>query len=116
MAAGGGLYLIAIFVTLVILLALVALGSLEARFEVKTRDFPYEVVGPSSDEVLREWNRILEVEEIGMEDVHTAAVEGRSPVVFTAHGTVPEGKALDLRLHHSSIFSSLQAVGASGLG
>ena len=116
MAAGGGLYMIAIFATLVILLALVVLGNLEARFAVKTRGFPYEVVGPSTDEVLRESDRILEDEGIGMEDGHAAAVEGRSRVVFIAHGTVPEGTALDLRLPHSSIFSSLQAVGASGLG
>jgi putative Mg2+ transporter-C (MgtC) family protein len=116
MAAGGGLYMIAIFATLVILLALVVLGKLEARFEVRTRGFTYEVVGPSTDEVLRELNRILEDEEIEMEDVHAAAVEGHSRVVFTAHCAPPEGAALDLRLHHSSIFTSVQALGTSGLG
>jgi putative Mg2+ transporter-C (MgtC) family protein len=116
MAAGGGLYITAIFATLVILIALGVLGKLEGHFEIKTRGFTYEVVGPSTDEVLRELNRILEDEGIEMEEVHAAAAEGRSRVVFTAHCVVSEGAALDLRLHHSSIFSSVQALGSSGLG
>jgi putative Mg2+ transporter-C (MgtC) family protein len=116
MAAGGGLYITAIFATLVILIALGVLGKLEGHFEVNTRGFTYEVVGPSTDEVLRELNRILEDEGIEMEEVHAAAAEGRSRVVFTAHCLVPEGAALDLRLHHSSIFSSVQALGSSGPG
>lgn len=116
MAAGGGLYITAIFATLVILIALGVLGKLEGHFEVKTRGFTFEVVGPSTDEVLRELNRILEDEGIEMKDVHAAAAEGRSRVVFTAQCMLPEGAALDLRLHRSSIFSSVQALGSSGLG
>src|SRR6266545_6264516 len=49
MAVGGGLYLPAIFATMVILLALHMLGVLEARFNLKPVLMTYEVIGEKTE-------------------------------------------------------------------
>src|SRR5436189_2344875 len=59
MAVGGGLYVPAIFATLLIFLALQLLGWLEARFNLKPMLSTYEVSGPSVDDMITEVNRIL---------------------------------------------------------
>src|SRR5215831_20834921 len=60
MAAGGGLYLTAIFATCVVLIALFTLGHLEETFNLKVLLTSYEVTGSSIDDVSHEVNRILE--------------------------------------------------------
>jgi putative Mg2+ transporter-C (MgtC) family protein len=112
MAAGGGLYITAVFATAVILIALGVLGRLEGYFEIKSLSMTYEVVGPTTDAILHELNRILDEENIDMEDVHAASIDGRSRVVFTARGVRPEQQALNIRLHQSSVFGSVQSLGA----
>ena len=59
MAVGGGLYITAVFATLMILAALALLGRLEQSFELKTFRQSYEVVGRSVEELLGVLNRIL---------------------------------------------------------
>jgi putative Mg2+ transporter-C (MgtC) family protein len=112
MAAGGGLYITAVFATAVILISLAVLGRLEGYFEIKSLSMTYEVVGPTTDTVLHELNRILDEENIDMEDVHAASIDGRSRVVFTARGVGPEQQSLNIRLHQSSVFGSVQSLGA----
>src|SRR5947199_4643850 len=52
MAAGGGLYVTAIFATLVILIALALLGKLERKFGMRSMLVTYEVTGKNTDAVL----------------------------------------------------------------
>jgi putative Mg2+ transporter-C (MgtC) family protein len=111
MAAGGGLYITAVFATVVILVALAVLGKLEASFEIKSLGVAYEVWGPSTDAVLHELNRILDEEGVDMQDVHAAPVDGHSRVVFTAHCVRSEHESLNIRLHQSSIFARVQTLG-----
>src|SRR5215467_6703830 len=63
MAAGGGLYLTAIFATAVIALALIVLGRVESTFNLKTVLVTYEVSGKETESVIAEINRILDAEE-----------------------------------------------------
>src|SRR5271166_6434698 len=51
MATGGGLYLTAIFATVLVLAALFSLGHLELTFNLKTLLNTYEVTGVSVDEI-----------------------------------------------------------------
>src|SRR5438093_3633903 len=69
MAAGGGFYLQAIFATLVILVALSALGWFETRFSLKPLVMTYEAVAEKPDELMSEINRVLEQEHRGMDSV-----------------------------------------------
>ena len=114
MAAGGGFYITASFATVVILLALAALGKLERHFERKHRMVNYEVTGPNTDAVLAELDRILSEKNLGLRDVHAASLDGRSRVVFAVKGLTPGDATLDLRLHQSSVFMSVQSLGDSG--
>jgi putative Mg2+ transporter-C (MgtC) family protein len=112
MAAGGGLYVTAVFATAVILIALAALGRLEGIFEVKAQAVTYEVIGPGTDTILGELNRVLEVENLDMQDVHSATADGHSRLVFTVHCVRSENEALNVRLHQSSVFGSVQFLGS----
>jgi putative Mg2+ transporter-C (MgtC) family protein len=112
MAAGGGLYVTAVFATVVIFVALAALGKLEAMFELKTQAVTYEVIGPSTDMLLSELNRILEAENLSMQEVHSATTDGRSRLVFTVHSVRAENEALNVRLHQSGVFASVQSLGS----
>src|SRR5438270_1562169 len=51
MAAGGGLYLTAVFATGLVLLTLFALGHIEETFNLKLLTSSYEVTGPNVEEV-----------------------------------------------------------------
>ncbi len=113
MAAGGGLYLTATFATVIILLALAALGRLERVFRLKTVLETYEVTGRNVDSMLREVNRILEDEKLTMQRVHLAAAEPESRIVFALDCQREEHTAFEIRLHESNVFSSVKAVGTT---
>jgi len=108
MAAGGGLYGTAVFGTLVMLIVLAFLGKLETIFELKTVAATYEVLGPESDAILEELSRILAEDELSLQDVHSARSNGHSRLVFTVHCLRSENEALNIRLHQSTVFASVQ--------
>src|SRR5438309_4218519 len=56
MAAGGGLYITAVFGTILILVALAVLGNLEGRFALKPTITTFEVTGTNVEAMLREVN------------------------------------------------------------
>jgi len=111
MAAGGGLYLTAIFATAIILIALVLLGRLEGMFSLKTVLTTYEVSGRDVDSMLRELNRVLETEQLTMQSVHMAGETPAIRVVFTVDSERDTQSALAIRLHESNVFGSVQALG-----
>jgi hypothetical protein len=74
----------------------------------------YEVTGPNTDAILAELDRILSEKDLGMRDVHAASLDGRTRVVFALKGLTPGDRTLDLRLHQSSVFASVQSLGTSG--
>jgi putative Mg2+ transporter-C (MgtC) family protein len=113
MAAGGGLYITAVFATGVILIALAALGKLEAHFKIKSLAITYEVVGQSTEIVLAELSRILDDQELGMKDVHAVAADGHSRVMLDVQCTRLEHEILDRRLHQSGVFSSVKSLGST---
>jgi putative Mg2+ transporter-C (MgtC) family protein len=112
MATGGGLYITAIFATGVILIALALLGQVERRLELKSMRFTYEVTGNATDTVLNELSHLLDAEELGMEDVNAASMDGLSRVAFSVKCVRPEADLLTIRLHESSLFSSVRRVGS----
>src|SRR5271166_5679109 len=69
MAAGGGLYLTAVFATGLVLLSLFLLGHLEETFNMKLLISSYEVTGATVEEISYEVNRILESHHRMMQNV-----------------------------------------------
>jgi len=112
MATGGGLYITAVFATGVILIALALLGQLERRLELKSLRFTFEVTGKSTEAALNELSHILDAEELAMEDVNAVSLDGSARVAFSIKCVRPEADLLTIRLHESSLFSSVKRIGA----
>jgi len=110
MAAGGGLYITAVFATGLILIALAALGRLERHFSLKTVLVTYEVSGKETESVIAEINRILDAEENKMQELRVAGGSGYTRVVFSVDSSPQEQDALDVQFHRSSIFSSVSTL------
>src|SRR5215813_14015955 len=83
MAAGGGLYITAIFATIVILLALAVLGKVERKFQIHSMFVTYEVTGVSAEALLIEANRTLDEAHATMQNVRVAGEPGQVRVLFT---------------------------------
>lgn len=113
MAAGGGLYLIAIFATLMILLALVVLGKMEAAYSLKSFTTTYEVTGRNVDGMVREVNRILDAEQLMMHTIHIANADPDFRVVFSVDGEREQHSVFSIRLHESAAFALVTTLGTS---
>ncbi|MFI5059698.1 MAG: MgtC/SapB family protein [Candidatus Acidiferrales bacterium] len=113
MAAGGGLYLTACFATVIILLALVLLGRMEAVFLLKSFITTYEVKGRNVDGMLQEVNRLLDSERLTMHSVHIASGEPESRMVFAVDCEREQQGALSIRLHESTVFGSVTLLGTT---
>ncbi len=112
MASGAGLYSTAIFATLLVLLALVALGWLEVELNLRTIRMVYEARGSSVEEISVELNTVLEPERKLAGDVATAQAKDHWRVQFTVEGTHREQQHILARLQASSKLSAVLQVGA----
>jgi putative Mg2+ transporter-C (MgtC) family protein len=112
MAAGGGLYLIALFGTIMILISLVVLGRMEAAFSLKAFATTYEVTGRSVDGMLREVNRVLDAEQLTMHSVHIAEADPDFRMVFSVDGEQDLQKVFSIRLHESNAFATVSMLGS----
>jgi len=113
MAVGGGLYVTAVFATALILVALAALGKMEAHFGLQTVLNTYEVTGRSAEAMLRELNRILADEKLTMHSVHLASFDVESRLTLTVDSAREEQAALSVRLHESNVFSTVKLIGGA---
>ncbi len=112
MAAGGGLYLIACWAAVMILVSLEVLGRIESRFALKMFVASFQVTGRSIDGMLREVNRVLESEQVKMQSIHVAEAPPDFRLIFSVNCEHEEGRVLSIRLHESDAFASVTALGA----
>src|SRR6202162_3203069 len=111
MAAGGGLYLTAVFATGLVLLALFALGHMEETFNIKLLMTSYEVTGASVEEISCEVNRILENNHRLMKNVCSGSTDQHVRLQFDVEGCSREQKELLQQLKASKVL-----LGATSLG
>jgi putative Mg2+ transporter-C (MgtC) family protein len=112
MAAGGGLYITAVFATGMILVALALLGRLERKFSLKSMLVTYEVTGTNAEGLLVEVNRILDQVHSTMQNVRVAGTTGHVRVLFSVEGPREDQDEINIRLHQSTTFSSVSSLGA----
>jgi putative Mg2+ transporter-C (MgtC) family protein len=98
MASGSGEYLLAIFATIVILVALQLLGYLETYFNLKPIMMTYEVRGSRSDELLDSVNAVLNEAQRPMQSIQVGTSGGQARVMFTLSGTLKEHATMLTRL------------------
>ncbi|HEY1526841.1 MAG TPA: MgtC/SapB family protein [Candidatus Angelobacter sp.] len=111
MAVGGGLYLLAIFSTMLIYLALHLLGLMERRFNLKPLMMNYIVVSDkSADDLVSEVNSILEERGKEMHGMHLSRFNGKEKLIFSVGGTRNEHRELVSRLRQSDELKNLETT------
>ena len=114
MAVGGGLFIPAIFATLLILLSLELLGRFEQRFNLKPALMKYEVFGTAADSIIADVNRVLEADHIAMENVEISTAEGLYRVRFGLTASRSESKSLAEKLKTLASIKKVNFVGTRG--
>ncbi len=111
MAAGGGLYLEAIFATMLIYLALNLLGFFERQFNLKPLRMNYIIVSEkTADELVAEINSILEDQGKEMQAMHLSRSGDKEKLVFRVDGTRHEHKQLMDRFRQTADLSHLETI------
>jgi putative Mg2+ transporter-C (MgtC) family protein len=111
MAAGGGLYLTAMFATGMVLLALFMLGHMEMTFNLKLLLTSYEVTGASVGEISNEVNRILESHHRMMQNVCSGSTGEHVRLQFDVEGCNREQKELLRQLTASTVLKTATSLG-----
>ena len=111
MAAGGGLYLTAIFATAIVLGALFLLGYVEETFNIKLLIKSYEVTGNSIEEISREVTRILEPHHRLMQNVLAGDTGQHVRLQFDVEGCSGEQDVLFGQLKASTVFGTAISLG-----
>lgn len=110
MACGGGFYRLAVFSTVLILLALLFLGWLEQRFSLKDVAVNYSIVSrKSSEEIVNEVNEIVDDCEANLRGTRLSTHDGKVKMVFTVDATRTEHKRLAARFHQAPDLQEFQA-------
>ncbi|MFB3915448.1 MAG: MgtC/SapB family protein [Terriglobales bacterium] len=113
MAVGGGLFLPAIFATLVLLLALHLLGVLEGRFSLKAVAITYEVVGDETQATMNALNAVLDSEHQSTQSVIFGRIDHAFRVQFTVAASRKEHDALLQQLRKSPEFKRVESLGVA---
>ena len=111
MAAGGGLFVTAIFATGLVLITLYVVGQIEETFNLKLLTSSYEVTGASIEEISNEINRLLESHHRLMQNVSSAITPQHVRLQFDVEGCNRDQKELLRQLKGSSIFGSVTSLG-----
>ena len=111
MAAGGGLYLAAVFATLLIVIALIVLGFMEQRYSLKSLLHSYEVLGSDTEALIAAANEILGEEHKEMQSVQVGRSNHQYRVLFKVNATRREHETLMRRLRQSPAFSRIASLG-----
>jgi putative Mg2+ transporter-C (MgtC) family protein len=111
MAAGGGLYLTAMFGTGLVLVALFVLGHLEESFNIKLLLSSYEVSGASVEEITNEVNRILEGHHRMMQNMLSGNTGQHIRMQFDVEGCHREQKELLQQLKASAVLRGVTSLG-----
>jgi putative Mg2+ transporter-C (MgtC) family protein len=102
MACGGGFYILAVFSTALILIALLVLGWLEQRFNLKPTAMNYSIVTEkTAEEVVNEVNEIVDDCEATLRGTRLARHNSKVKIVFTVDATRAEHKILAGRFRQS---------------
>jgi putative Mg2+ transporter-C (MgtC) family protein len=94
MAAGGGLYLTAVCSTILILLSLIGLGEIEAKYNLKPMPTLFEVFGENADELTNSINEVLEDMHHVMESVQVTKSNTHYRMQFVVSCTMGERQKL----------------------
>jgi len=111
MAVGRGLYVIAVFSTILILAVLSLLGFIERGLNLKKMLHTYELTGHDAAEVTTGANGVLEAFHFIMSNVQIAPTPHHVRVQFECAGTRKQQDAILRELQDSGMFESVVDLG-----
>ncbi len=111
MAAGGGLFLAAIFGTIVLLVALVFLGLFETRYHLKPHLNAFAVVGPAIEPMLAAVNTTLDEVNKQMQRVEVSRMEDVYRLRFVLDATKAEDERIVKMLREHPSIHIVEDVG-----
>jgi putative Mg2+ transporter-C (MgtC) family protein len=111
MACGGGMYFLAIFATLLLLLSLTFLGVVETRYNLKDIKMMYEVRGMETEQILAAVNGVLEKDRKVMQSVQIGRSDGHYRVQFTVVATHGEHGRLLKGFREAHNIESVECLG-----
>jgi putative Mg2+ transporter-C (MgtC) family protein len=110
MACGAGFYLLAIFATVLLLVALQLLGWLERRLNWKPLMMNYSVITDKSpQEIVEKINNVLEDQEKQLSGLRLATKDGKQCVEFSVSGTRHEQQDLLNYMRQSDDLRNVQS-------
>jgi putative Mg2+ transporter-C (MgtC) family protein len=111
MASGGGLYGLAIFATVLLLVCLQVLGALERRYSLKSSLMHYSIMTDrAAEEITEEIDAMLEEHGKTMENMKLIRTNGKKKIVFTVDGTRRQHEEIMASLRQSKDLSSFTSV------
>jgi putative Mg2+ transporter-C (MgtC) family protein len=113
MACGGGLYVAAILATLILLIALTALGMFERRFNLKELMMMYEIRGQNAEDMVAAVNGVLEEDRKIMQTVQIGRSDGHFRIQFNVAGTYGQHQALLKRLRGIPNADNVECLGVT---
>ncbi|HYG99171.1 MAG TPA: MgtC/SapB family protein [Terriglobales bacterium] len=113
MAVGGGLFLPAIFATVVIVLSLMSLGWIEGRFNLKAVSMAYEVLGHDAEAAVAAVNETLREQQQAMKTVQIARSEHGFRLVFTVEAPQKMQDEICRRLRQYSDLRRVECLGST---
>jgi len=117
MACGGGLYLPALFATLLIFTGLLVLGWVETQFNLKPLVMNYSLLATKpADELVPEIRMLLQLENKTTQEVQVATFRGKQRITFSVEGTRKEHKQLLKAFHAVEDFGGTQSTAGRETG
>jgi putative Mg2+ transporter-C (MgtC) family protein len=114
MACGGGLYLLAIFASLLLFLALRMLGWAEQQFSLKATGITYIAFSDKpAAELVAAVHGIMDLQGKELHGLHLSRVEGRQQIAFTVEATRREQKELMDALRHCEPLKNFEVKSGS---
>lgn len=111
MACGGGLYGLAVFASVLILICLQVLGGLERKFNLKSSLMHYSITTDRvAEDVTQEIDGVLEEHGKQVEGMKLVRINGKKKVTFTVDGTRSEHEEIMASLRQSEDLKNFQAV------
>jgi putative Mg2+ transporter-C (MgtC) family protein len=111
MACGGGLYMLAIFATVLLFLALILLGALERRFNLKPLTMNYTVVTDKTpQETVDAINRVLTEQDRELSGMRLSKSNGKERIEFRVDATRNEHSELMNSFRQEPGLGNIQAV------
>jgi putative Mg2+ transporter-C (MgtC) family protein len=117
MACGGGLYLTAVFATLLIFAGLLILGWVETQFNLKPLYMHYSVTSAkASDELTAQINTVLLSYGKNAQELYATNFNGKTKVIFCVDATHKQQKAIAERFRQSEDLRDFEAVPGADSG